>query len=354
MNEEDDPYEILGISEDATAADIKKAYRKLALRHHPDKQTCEKSREEATAKFSKISAAYEVLSDEEERRQHDLRKKYGGGPNVRYATATPTADPQSWGSPCSRSSPGTKKTYYRTYTTAAPPQRTTSGSTSTTKTRSTPDGIFTFTRTTTNTDDPATGSSGQQNRSFQDPFEMFREVFGTDLGMDFDKNFGKEFDKDHAAFPGGSTTFVRTVSNDDDKDEDDNGDSMMNLTKTFRKMMNNNFQHQSPTTKSVAGNAIRTKTAMPTTSRLSTKRPSKPGSSSTVKSSIMAPSVQSPRLLLDCDNDEDDPNNPIVSMSSSTRTVCHPDGTRELVVEKTVVRADGSTQMRKQSSTVVS
>jgi curved DNA-binding protein len=60
-------YETLGISESATQAEIKKAYRKLARKYHPD--ICKKP--ECEEKFKEINAAYEVLSDEEKRQQYD-------------------------------------------------------------------------------------------------------------------------------------------------------------------------------------------------------------------------------------------------------------------------------------------
>lgn len=61
---EEDLYEVLGVSKDATTTEIKKAYRKLALSFHPDKVP-EPEREAAEAKFKDISRAYEVLSDGE-------------------------------------------------------------------------------------------------------------------------------------------------------------------------------------------------------------------------------------------------------------------------------------------------
>jgi curved DNA-binding protein len=64
----DDYYNILGISKSATAAEIKKAYRKLAMKYHPDKT---KGNKELEDKFKKISEAYAVLSDPEKRKQYD-------------------------------------------------------------------------------------------------------------------------------------------------------------------------------------------------------------------------------------------------------------------------------------------
>lgn len=62
------PYDVLGVSKTATADDIKKAYRKLAMKHHPDKNKGDKASE---AKFKEVSAAYEVLSDEKKRKNYD-------------------------------------------------------------------------------------------------------------------------------------------------------------------------------------------------------------------------------------------------------------------------------------------
>ena len=64
----DDYYNILGISKTASAGEIKKAYRKLAMKYHPDKNKGDKSLED---KFKKISEAYAVLSDPEKRKQYD-------------------------------------------------------------------------------------------------------------------------------------------------------------------------------------------------------------------------------------------------------------------------------------------
>lgn len=63
-----DYYADLGVSKNATADEIKKAYRKLAFKYHPDQNPGDKVAEE---KFKKITAAYDVLGDEEKRRQYD-------------------------------------------------------------------------------------------------------------------------------------------------------------------------------------------------------------------------------------------------------------------------------------------
>lgn len=64
-----DYYKILGVSRDATLDEIKKAYRRLALKYHPDRNPGDKEAEE---KFKEINEAYAVLSDPEKRRQYDM------------------------------------------------------------------------------------------------------------------------------------------------------------------------------------------------------------------------------------------------------------------------------------------
>jgi len=67
MSGKRDYYEILGVSRNATKEEIKRAYRKLALKYHPDRNKSP----EAEEKFKEISEAYAVLSDDEKRRQYD-------------------------------------------------------------------------------------------------------------------------------------------------------------------------------------------------------------------------------------------------------------------------------------------
>ncbi|MFX1495831.1 MAG: molecular chaperone DnaJ [Promethearchaeota archaeon] len=64
-----DYYKILGVSRDASKNDIKKSYRRLALKYHPDRNKSP----EAEEKFKEISEAYAVLSDDEKRSQYDVR-----------------------------------------------------------------------------------------------------------------------------------------------------------------------------------------------------------------------------------------------------------------------------------------
>lgn len=66
--EKRDYYEVLGVSKSADATEIKKAYRKLALKYHPDKNPGDKEAEE---KFKEAAEAYDVLSNEEKRHRYD-------------------------------------------------------------------------------------------------------------------------------------------------------------------------------------------------------------------------------------------------------------------------------------------
>lgn len=70
----EDYYKILGVKEDASAAEIKKAYRKLALKYHPDKNPGDKKAEEM---FKKISSAYYSLGDEKRRKEYDNLRRAG-------------------------------------------------------------------------------------------------------------------------------------------------------------------------------------------------------------------------------------------------------------------------------------
>eukprot|EP00429_Kryptoperidinium_foliaceum_P096368 CAMPEP_0176249864 /NCGR_PEP_ID=MMETSP0121_2-20121125/34191_1 /TAXON_ID=160619 /ORGANISM="Kryptoperidinium foliaceum, Strain CCMP 1326" /LENGTH=177 /DNA_ID=CAMNT_0017589565 /DNA_START=102 /DNA_END=632 /DNA_ORIENTATION=+ len=92
-----DYYKVLGVPKAAADADIKKAYKKLALQYHPDKNPGNKQAEE---KFKEVAEAYATLSDPQKRRQYDQVRNappaatYAGGGGAAYA---PGADFQWWG-----------------------------------------------------------------------------------------------------------------------------------------------------------------------------------------------------------------------------------------------------------------
>lgn len=69
-----DFYKVLGVSEDASDTDIKKAYRKLARKYHPDQHPGDTAAEQ---KFKEVSEAYDVLSDKKDREEYDQIRQYG-------------------------------------------------------------------------------------------------------------------------------------------------------------------------------------------------------------------------------------------------------------------------------------
>jgi molecular chaperone DnaJ len=83
----EDLYKILELDNNATSSDIKKAYKRLALKYHPDKNNGSKESEE---KFKQISNAYSILSDEEKKSQYDRfgttgnQNPFGGGSGVPF------------------------------------------------------------------------------------------------------------------------------------------------------------------------------------------------------------------------------------------------------------------------------
>jgi len=90
-----DYYKVLGVAKDASQDVIKKAYRKLAMKWHPDKNG---GSEESSTKFKEISEAYEVLSDEKQRRDYDNYGNDGpsagrAGPSRGFSTSTSFQDP---------------------------------------------------------------------------------------------------------------------------------------------------------------------------------------------------------------------------------------------------------------------
>ena len=105
MPERPDYYKILGVGKNATEDEIKKAYRKLARKYHPDRNAGDKQAEE---RFKEVSQAHDVLSDPDKRKEYDrggLLGGFGGAvgstrPHSRAnfsaaAVASPTSSPTS-------------------------------------------------------------------------------------------------------------------------------------------------------------------------------------------------------------------------------------------------------------------
>src|SRR5687767_3839146 len=78
-----DYYEVLGVAKPADGEEIKRAYRKLAMKYHPDRAEGDKAA--AEARFRECAEAYEILSDPEKRRRYDVHGHAGVGGHHDYS-----------------------------------------------------------------------------------------------------------------------------------------------------------------------------------------------------------------------------------------------------------------------------
>jgi DnaJ-class molecular chaperone len=78
MSQRKDYYKILGLSRDADARDVRRAYKRLAVAHHPDK-AAPSERAAREEQFKEVAEAYEVLRDEEKRAAYDRGDDLDGG-----------------------------------------------------------------------------------------------------------------------------------------------------------------------------------------------------------------------------------------------------------------------------------
>jgi len=290
------PYAILGVSSDASPSEVEQAYRKKALETHPDKQQQqskdggisgsnddEMNKTEQEREFAKVSESYQLLRDPERRKEIDAMRREGidtkskfGASSVLYTSEPKTetdvaavhqlrvGDDETKFPEASPEAEELQRAYYSCPTTKA---------TSTVVEGLTrgkyPDGKFTFRRVVIDPDN-------LNSRTFQDPYDTFREVFegkGT-------SNAGKDDD-------------------DDDDDKGDGGDAGDNDSGEKNK----------------AAAATKRKTS-----------PTVPG-----------------------DIDDKGRYNPVQKMSSRTKTICHPDGSQEVVMETIVTRKDGSVETKSES-----
>ena len=91
MAEKRDYYEVLGVAKTATADEIKSAYRKLAMKYHPDRNPGDKAAEE---KFKEAAEAYDVLHDPEKRQRYDQfgHQAFEGGAGGGYGAGGMSMD----------------------------------------------------------------------------------------------------------------------------------------------------------------------------------------------------------------------------------------------------------------------
>ncbi|OTA53066.1 DnaJ-domain-containing protein, partial [Hypoxylon sp. EC38] len=90
-----DPYKILGVSKDVQLPEIKSAYRKLALKCHPDKVQDPKLKEEKQKEFQQLNEAYELLSNEAERTKYDDKVRLEELRRDRGMTSASTSSPRT-------------------------------------------------------------------------------------------------------------------------------------------------------------------------------------------------------------------------------------------------------------------
>ena len=86
----DDPYSVLGVARDASQRDIRRSFRRLALKHHPDRNPGDPRAEEV---FKRINAAYQVLGDPGRRSAFDATVAAGPAPGPRAASTGPATGP---------------------------------------------------------------------------------------------------------------------------------------------------------------------------------------------------------------------------------------------------------------------
>src|SRR5246127_5445464 len=105
MAQTKDYYSVLGVPASATQDEIKKKYRKLAAKHHPDKNPTDPK---AAERFKEISEAYQVLGDADKRKQYDQMRQLGafGGFGGAGARRGPSA-----GGPFGGAGPGAGQTF---------------------------------------------------------------------------------------------------------------------------------------------------------------------------------------------------------------------------------------------------
>lgn len=96
-----DYYDVLGVPRDASAEQIKKAYRKLAMKYHPDVADTA----DAAEKFKEIGEAYEVLHDSNKRAMYDRGGDpmggFGGAQGFGFLADRPVSTSPTWWTPCS-------------------------------------------------------------------------------------------------------------------------------------------------------------------------------------------------------------------------------------------------------------
>jgi curved DNA-binding protein CbpA len=182
MDKGDDPYQILGVSLDASASEIKKAYRKMAIMYHPDKSPDPAH----NALFIKVSNAYEILSDEEAKENYNLRQRLGAtgfDPNMIYEKTPGSNGKASTPTSTSTSRPSSSSTKQR----QSVPKTKTTKTTKTTSKSVPPTSPTSTTDSDSDNDTPWNYTFNVNGGGkFHDPMDLFRRVFAEEFGEDPD------------------------------------------------------------------------------------------------------------------------------------------------------------------------
>jgi curved DNA-binding protein CbpA len=198
MDKGESAYEVLGVSPKATTTEIKKSFRNLALKHHPDRQKTDADRDKCHHIFARLSSAYEILSDDDERTRHDRTLKDLAQKNSTYnkpttATSsqkskTPTSKPATANSSTKRTSKTTKISSNKKDSSVDPsnngPKKTWEERTQQAEANS-----WGFAMGA-NDDLPAIEKefskyTFKSGKGFHDPYEVFRKVFKEEFGEEF-------------------------------------------------------------------------------------------------------------------------------------------------------------------------
>ena len=320
MEQGDNPYDILGVQSTASAAEIKKAYRKLALKLHPDKNPNDA---QAAALFAKVANAYEILSDDERRGQYDLRQRCGAkGFDSNTCYENPNGGTTSTSSPTytqttSSSSMPFQQTYTTTSSSSSKPSKMRTKMYTTTSTTTTSTSSSRQPKTTTTRQSTMSSSSmpepvsvtfhgdipAEMAAKFRNPEELFKAMFAAEYGQDPD-------------FLNGATRVV--------------------------------LQTPPASPRRPTASVIRTCPTKSTT-KSPTKSPTKKVSKSTVKK-MPQPTMMMASSQPTCRNSNDYSPPEQRSMSSSTRQVRHTDGSIEIITETTITWSDGRTETKRESS----